>query len=73
MSGAASSSEPDAYIKFVGKDDSTKRINLQLPSNEDRFEKGGINEFSFENMDLDEITAVEIGEFSLYTLSWLKF
>ena len=32
-----------------------------MPNNEDRFEKGGINEFTFENMDLDDITSIEIG------------
>jgi len=32
-----------------------------LPENEDRFEKDGINEFTFENLDVGEITSVEIG------------
>jgi len=32
-----------------------------LPENEDRFEKDGINEFTFENLDVGEITCVEIG------------
>ena len=32
-----------------------------MPENEDRFEKDGINEFTFENLDVGEITSVEIG------------
>ena len=60
-SGAASSSEPDAYVKINGKELSTKRINLVLPDNEDRFEKDGINEFIFDNLDVGEIQSVEIG------------
>ena len=32
-----------------------------MPDNEDRFEKDGINEFIFENLDVGEITSVEIG------------
>ena len=32
-----------------------------MPENEDRFEKDGINEFTFENLDVGEINSVEIG------------
>jgi len=59
--GAASSSEPDAYIKFNGSERTSKRINLILPEDQDRFEKDGINSFTFENSDCGNIESIELG------------
>ena len=59
--GASSTSEPDAYIKFNGSDKSSKRINLNLPEDQDRFEKDGINSFTFENVDCGNIESIELG------------
>ena len=45
----------------VENEKSTKRINLPIPTGQDKFVKDSVDSWTFENMDVGELTKVELG------------